>query len=109
MTLSANFKNSLLVIVALLGVGLMVLFFYEKSVEEKMDQEEQASFSEENSDQQLSLPEPTGKTEVIWESALAGIEAEVESESDEDALAQEVINDDDEVSAFSSAYENSEF
>jgi len=105
--MSANFKNALLIIVAVLGVILIGLFFYEKTVDEKIAQDENSFQGSEQED--IKLSEPTGKTEDILNSALTGISAEVDMEKDEDSLAKNALDDEKEVSDFSTAYENISF
>jgi hypothetical protein len=108
MKMSGNFKNSLIIIVAVLGVILMGLFFYEKTVSEKVAQENSPEVSNEKTSE-LNLPQPTGKTNDIMEAALSGLEVELKMESSEESLVQNVLDDQKEVSAFSSAYENASF
>jgi|DewCreStandDraft_4_1066084.scaffolds.fasta_scaffold45677_2 hypothetical protein len=107
--MSANFKKTILIIVGVLGVILILLFAYEKNVGKKVMDEKNSGSSKMEEKVEVDLSAPTGKTSDILDSAISGIRAEEKLDQSEDELANDSLDDEDEVSAFSNAYEDSKF
>ncbi|MFZ5982590.1 MAG: hypothetical protein ACOYS2_03430 [Patescibacteria group bacterium] len=106
--MSANFKKVSLAIVGIVVIAVALLLAYEKKVGNRssLENKPEAVVPEKT---EVSLPDPSGKPSDILEGALAGIEVEGKLEASEDSLAKNSLDDTDEVSAFSNAYEETNF
>ena len=107
--MSANFKKTILVIVGVLGIVLVFLFAFEKSADEKNRESQSGEAVILEDKTEIELPAPSGKTSDILSGALQAVEAEKILDDKEDALAEDTLEDEGDVSAFSNAYEDTNF